>query len=249
MKFDIIIPVYNSDLKQLEQSILSCLNQTHRDFTINLIIDGCDKDYSYLTNKYDVNVFLLDKNCGPGAARNYGIKNTSSEFISFIDADDYMSINKLKNSGQHFSNKNIDLVCGNYERLKDDKSIGLFYKNDIAINYQKLMSINFIASGSVSVRRGLVENIISDRGYFFDERFNIAEDYCAWLSIAEHGYLNNKNNIKYIHKKLYTYRTYSSGTSLYSNSENKKNEAKVLSIIREESKRRVDESRQKKEKA
>lgn len=246
MTVDVIIPVYKSDTQQLEECLKSCFGQSHNNLRVYVVIDGCKNDYSNVLDKYDVNVFNLNKNLGPGGARNFAMQNTTSKYISFIDADDFMSRDKISSSLNEFNaNENIDLVCGNYTRLIDNYNKGLFYKTPISIDYRMLLKVNYIALGSVTIRRSSFERVMRYRGYFFDERFNIAEDYSAWLALAEIGKLKSKESIKYIHKEMYTYRVNTGSNSLYA--KNKHKELQIISMIKQESNGRINEARKKEE--
>lgn len=248
MTVDVVIPVYNSNIQQLDQCVQSCLEQEYKDIKINIVIDGCKRDYSYILNKYDVKVFHLNKNLGPGGARNFAMQNSTSGFISFIDADDFVSKDKISASIKELnSDPRIDLVCGNYRRLIDNHDNGLFYKSPVIINHKMLLKVNYIALGSVTITRNAFEKVMKYRGYFFDERFNIAEDYSAWLALSEIGELTGQVNMKYIHNDMYTYRVNTDSNSLYL--KNKHKEKEIISIIKNESNGRINEARKKKESA
>lgn len=89
---DIIIPAYNAH-NVIEKALSSIASQTIANM-VNVIIvnDNSIKDYSKsiekFSNKIDIIELKHDINKGPGAARNTGIKNSSSPWITFMDADD-----------------------------------------------------------------------------------------------------------------------------------------------------------------
>lgn len=99
MKISVIVPVYNV-AKYLENCVNSILVQTYKDFELLLIDDGstdisgeiCDK-LSTLDERISV---YHKKNGGLSDARNYGIKKSTGELITFIDSDDYISKNYLE---------------------------------------------------------------------------------------------------------------------------------------------------------
>lgn len=195
MLIDIIIPAYNPGTYIID-AINSCLNQTYNNYKITVVDDCSTEDLSYLIKKYpNINLIRTQKNGGPAAARNYGIKNTSGEIISFLDADDIMDQNKLHYAFNEFSkNKSTGMVCGNYQIiLYRNKLLNAFYKRAITVNTETLLRNNIVACGSVSVRRNIIEQVM------FDERFWIAEDYKCWLEISL------ISDIKYIHKVMYFY--------------------------------------------
>lgn len=90
----IIVPVYNA-VKTLRECVDSILSQSFSEIEVILIDDG-SKDSSlqicdeYAANDFRVKVFHKP-NGGVSSARNLGIENAQGEWITFIDADDYIT--------------------------------------------------------------------------------------------------------------------------------------------------------------
>lgn len=89
---DIIIPAYNAH-KTIEKTLLSICLQTIKDKINVIIVDDCSKkDYSEIVtifkNTLNIRQIKLDKNSGPGVARQFGLDNSNSEYIMFADSDD-----------------------------------------------------------------------------------------------------------------------------------------------------------------
>lgn len=85
---DIIIPVYNNP-EGLQNTLKSINQEIYNDITIT-IVDDCS------SVGYDWPVLRMEKNSGPGAARQYGIDNTFEPFIMFIDAGDVFVDNNVQ---------------------------------------------------------------------------------------------------------------------------------------------------------
>lgn len=93
----VVVPVYKVE-KYLNRCVDSILNQTFLDFVLILVDDGspdncgkiCD-DYAKRDNRVNI---IHKQNGGLSEARNYGIewalKNSDSEWITFIDSDDWV---------------------------------------------------------------------------------------------------------------------------------------------------------------
>lgn len=107
--FSIIIPLYNKE-DFIENTIKSVLNQTFQDFEIIVVNDGStDKSEEKLLQFNDSKIYYYTKkNEGVSAARNYGIGKATSDFITFLDADDYWYPNFLETMYTSIS-KNPDL--------------------------------------------------------------------------------------------------------------------------------------------
>ncbi|MBM4761459.1 glycosyltransferase [Bacillus sp. B15-48] len=100
----IIVPVYKVKEIYLRQCIESLVNQTFKDIEIILIDDGtpdnggvvCD-EYALHDNRVKV---LHQENQGVSSARNKGIDVATGDWITFVDADDWIELDaceKLKN--------------------------------------------------------------------------------------------------------------------------------------------------------
>lgn len=89
----IIVPVYNVE-KHLSKCIESIIDQTYSNLEIILIDDGSTDNSGKICDKYAVNderIKIIHKeNSGVSKARNLGINSAHGEYISFVDSDDYV---------------------------------------------------------------------------------------------------------------------------------------------------------------
>lgn len=93
-KVTIIIPVYNAGAN-IEHCIQSILKQTSRDFKVLLINDGSTDDslirITEYANRYpDIFKVLTHENMGVVETRHRGIKEADTEYIMFMDNDDFI---------------------------------------------------------------------------------------------------------------------------------------------------------------
>lgn len=92
-EISVIVPVYKVE-KYLAKCVESLLAQTYKKMKIVLVDDGspdsCPEICDRFAAQYE-NVRALHKeNGGLGDARNFGVRNTDSEWIVFVDSDDYV---------------------------------------------------------------------------------------------------------------------------------------------------------------
>ncbi len=92
---DIIIPVYNSK-EYLGGMVDSIQTQTFRDFSVIFVDDGStDGTVEYLKTRLEEVTFpfriLQQKNSGPSAARNNGLRHATAQWIVFCDSDDVLT--------------------------------------------------------------------------------------------------------------------------------------------------------------
>jgi glycosyltransferase involved in cell wall biosynthesis len=120
----LIITTYNY-AHFVERAIRSALDQSlHPDqFEIIVVDDASTDRTSEVLANYtdDVRVFILEKNVGLSAARNFGIKKAKGQFVVFLDADDYIHRDLLKVQKLFLEeNNDLDAVSTDYF-LVDEK--------------------------------------------------------------------------------------------------------------------------------
>lgn len=95
----IIIPVFNAE-SYLERCLNSVLNQSYSKLEIILINDGSTDNSPKICDYYskkDTRIKVIHKkNAGPSLARKEGIEIASGDYISFVDADDYIDEDMYK---------------------------------------------------------------------------------------------------------------------------------------------------------
>ena len=112
----VIIPNYNKE-KYLYECVLSILRQTLLPNEIIIVDDG-SSDHSReiidkLKEEYDlIQAVFLEKNGGVSRARNIGLKTSRSEYVTFLDSDDfYYNYNKLENEMNLIKKIGDDIVA------------------------------------------------------------------------------------------------------------------------------------------
>ena len=89
----VIMPVYKVEA-YLEESIVSVLNQDHRELELILIDDGSPDRCGEICDAYaakDSRVRVIhQRNGGAAAAKNAGLRIASGTWLSFVDSDDYL---------------------------------------------------------------------------------------------------------------------------------------------------------------
>lgn len=117
----IIIPCYNS-YSHMERCLKSIEMQTYRNFEV-LFIDDCSQDDTYEqlqkyknNSNFSVRLYRLDKNSGPGVARNYGIKKAKGKYICFCDSDDWYEIDFLEKMYNKIISSKSEIVMCNYKK-------------------------------------------------------------------------------------------------------------------------------------
>lgn len=128
-KISVIIPLYNSE-KFLDKCITSVCDQSFEDFELILVNDGSTDNSGSICDAYAVldsriRVFHHN-NMGVSFARNLGIKNAVGDWITFIDSDDFVDRDYLKNFYDHIGG-NAGLMIQGMKRF-DSGTIDVFYE-------------------------------------------------------------------------------------------------------------------------
>ena len=183
----VIIPCYRCAVT-IERAVDSVLNQTQVPEEIILVDDFSDDGsatISYLKNlkqkyqKFNIQILSLERNQGPGSARNEAWKIASQPYIAFLDADDSWYPNKLELQYSWMkSHPEVLLTAHSSIQLSNDSHQKQFNhcKNFYPLNIIKLLFFNCIPTRSVMLKREIQ--------YRFSPGKRYAEDYLLWLSIA-----------------------------------------------------------------
>ncbi|MCI9378084.1 MAG: glycosyltransferase [Eubacterium sp.] len=207
----IIIPVYNAE-KYLDYCITSILKQTYRTFELILINDGSTDKSEEICLRYqqkDNRICLISKtNEGVSSARNAGLCNSTGEYITFVDADDYLEHNYLVVLYYNLKKQNADISICNFNCLYENKKLQEANKLkstsvflDQNMNYYRFSSLFCYVCGKL-FKRNTLENI------YFNTKIFISEDS---LFIAEA--VKKSSVLFYDERPLYIYRMHSASAT------------------------------------
>jgi glycosyltransferase involved in cell wall biosynthesis len=115
LSVSVIIPVYNA-AAYVNKAVESALMQP--EVAEILLIEDGSTDNSLaicktIAEKNDKVKLLFHKNNtnkGAGESRNLGVKNAKSDFIAFLDADDYFLPGRFEAEKKMFTDENVDGV-------------------------------------------------------------------------------------------------------------------------------------------
>ena len=210
-KVSIIVPVYNAE-KYLHKCLCSIRSQTMTDFECLIINDGSSDSSQSICEEFikkDSRFKLFTQsNLGVSAARNLGLDNANSDWVTFIDADDYVSNDYLDNFFMYNNcQTNRQIIQGYY--------CSGYYGTDIDTLYHSIKYTHTIITkdnGSDYLsQHNLLYNwavwckifsmdIINKHGLRFNINLQCGEDGLFW-----HNYLCYIDTIIYIPAQGYTY--------------------------------------------
>lgn len=124
-KLTVVIPLYNQQ-QYIEQCLKSVLNQNFKDIEVLVIDDGSTDDSFAICNRIaqsDHRVRIIhQENKGLSEARKTGIINCNTEYITFVDADDFILENAYEYALEAME-KNIDMIFFEIARYYDKNNI------------------------------------------------------------------------------------------------------------------------------
>lgn len=195
-KVSVIIPIYNR-AQYLPDAVNSVLNQSYKDFEIIIVDDGSTDNTKEVAKKciqqYPGKIsYFYQKNYGPSAARNKGIKESKSNYIAFLDSDDEWLPNFLQKSMgviQAGKYQWVDAAGYRVELNEKEEEINreTFHMESLD-NYENLflalLKKNVIGETSkIVIRKDYLEKV----GYF-NEEFKLAVDWELWIRLVKHGF-------------------------------------------------------------
>lgn len=230
----VVIPTYKRDARVVRNAINSVLKQSYKNIEIIIVDDNGGDEYSKVVfecvKEFPQVIYIPhEKNMGACEARNTGIKNSTGEFIAFLDDDDSWDIRKIEKQISKFKNERVALVyCGiKYIFEKNNKVIN---KRAIKSNQpcKDLLVRNYIGSTSC----GVVRKTCAIEVGMFDVNLKSGQDLDFWYRLAE------KYELDYIEECLLNYTIYETNTitSNYSNrlSSNKYLKEKYRNVLKDD---------------
>lgn len=195
MLVSIIIPTYNR-AGTIERAVDSALAQTWSATEIIVVDDGSVDSTLKVLAKYGEKIRVIaQKNQGPSAARNAGIRAAQGDVISFLDSDDSWLPEKTERQAKLLERtaaagvgcciSNIRMV---YADRAETASFTLAnmkpkYQEGIWRNATEVLLTRFLLfNQSVAVRRDVLE-----KAGYFREDLRILEDYDLALRLSTTG--------------------------------------------------------------
>ncbi|WP_313114947.1 glycosyltransferase family 2 protein [Aequorivita sediminis] len=191
----IIIPIYNASAN-LDDCLSSIRNQTYKNFEVLLINDGSTDGSAEIIQKY-VNcdkrfLSFLQSNSGPSVARNLGIQGAKGNYLSFIDADDWVHPEYLKKMLDPMLTHNTDLVCAGYYEVNPKSPKGLKLHDFEEEFFNKKLSKQMYQSNLFNGVSGVLWGKLFKKTIFHDHNINLhtelrlSEDLLAVLEYSRY---------------------------------------------------------------
>ena len=200
----VIVPVYKVE-QYLKKCLDSILNQSFKDFELILVDDGSPDNCPNICDDYaksDSRIKVIHKeNGGLSSARNAGLDyvfaNSNSEYISFVDSDDYVDVFFLEKL--YSSIEKCDMSVCFYHIFGEKKTASSFKPQKIVVDNNEFCKIAddgiySIVAWNKLYKKEILRNIRYPIGKNHEDEFII------------HRIVGKCTKISFIPDKLYYYR-------------------------------------------
>lgn len=218
----VIIPVYNVE-QHLAKCLDSVLKQSFRDIEIICVNDGSTDGCAKILKKYEAKdkrlKVITQKNQGLSVARNNGLLRASSDYIAYVDSDDFVHpafLQKLYDTAQKYK---ADIVGCDFAKIYNDEDLPNTqnlkpreYSPALPVLLHRKNFIHFNVWNKLYTR-SVIKNIDFVPGIYFEDWvynscvFAGAKSF-VWLGEKLYGYRISDNSImrsSFSRKKLDDY--------------------------------------------
>ncbi|WP_304343807.1 glycosyltransferase [Chryseobacterium koreense] len=205
----IIVPIFKVE-EFLEECIDSILIQGFQNYELILVNDGSPDGCGKICDDYaakDSRIKVIHKtNGGLSSARNAGIEFASGRYLSFIDSDDFVSVDYFKENMQYLvSHPEVDMlvaqVC-HYDKVKNTtryQHANLLQSKAQVLEY--LFSADYIASAWINIyQSNIFRDVRFPEGRIYEDGYILPQiaDRAEKVYISDQGiyyYRRRENSI------------------------------------------------------
>lgn len=162
-KVSVIIPVYKVE-QYLDRCVESVVNQTYQNLEIILVDDGSPDKCPQMCDdwaKKDKRIKVIHKeNGGLSDARNVGIRNSTGDYIGFVDSDDYIDLTMYEKLVDSIESKKSDMSMAGINYTYDNKILKLEEINLEKAESQQIFSYLVLSGKKETNGKLYTENIM-----------------------------------------------------------------------------------------
>jgi GT2 family glycosyltransferase len=205
----IVVPVYNTDLRYLNEMYESVLAQTYSHWELCIADGNSYQEVRLLLLTWQdqeprVRLTLLDKNLGIAENSNAAIALASGDFVAFLDHDDTLAPHALCELIKVITRQpDTDFIYSDEDKLSEDSKLRFYphFKPDWSPD--TLRSCNYVCHFT-AIKQSLLE-----KTGMFRTGFEGSQDYDLFLRATERA-----ANIAHIPNVLYHWRATETSTSI-----------------------------------
>jgi glycosyltransferase involved in cell wall biosynthesis len=184
----VVIPVYNNE-PYIAAAVKSVLSQTLAPMEVIVVDDGSTDGTAGALKAFGSGIrYVYQPNRGEPSARNRGMRESTGEFIAFLDGDDLWHPSKLDLQMAYLHrHPDCALVYSDMSTFDENGVVDASVKDRFRMIlpsgriFPALFMRSLFGSGSVIFRRACVRKVGE-----FDEDLLVGCDYEMWLRISRH---------------------------------------------------------------
>ena len=223
LKVTIIVPFFNAE-KSLNRCLDSLVHQTYENIEILLINDGSTDESENICrsfmNNYSNIQMITQVNSGPATARNNGIDHAVGDYISFVDADDYIESDYISSMIEVAKTSEADMViCAYFEENGTiskvhsyNYSTGIYEGNDVKdIGISLISDVSDHRIPPYSWIRMVKRDVFNSPRIRYDDGMIRSEDYFLYTQLhfrLQRLYILDKPLYHYVENKSSVTHTY-----------------------------------------
>ena len=190
-RFSVIMPLYNKE-PYVRKALESVVSQTYTDFECIVVNDGSTDESLHVVEDFirckveGVKCKVISQaNAGVAAARNRGVKESTGEYVAFLDADDWWEPTFLEEIDKLIAEyPDAGLYATNYIYYKPGKTRVML---DIARGYMNYPA-EYLRCGAMpvtSITTCMPRKVFDEMGGF-PLGIKLGEDFLLWSKTAVH---------------------------------------------------------------
>jgi len=207
-KVSIIVPVYNASAF-IKNCIDSVRSQTMTEGVECILIDDCSTDNTFeeiqsiikgdVNGNVNISLLRQERNQGPSAARNRGVREAQGEYVFFLDADDKITPDCIELLYSLAKQHDADYVQGKYQssclhegwevqKVQEVQDASLVQKRELPSALSDRREIKRLLLNHNKIQftphnRLVRRQMIIDNGLFFNEEIRVREDF-LWMTFV-----------------------------------------------------------------
>ena len=211
----VVIPAYNSE-SVITRCVDSLLSQSYENLEVIIVDDGSTDDTGSICEGFlssSIVRVIHQNNQGVSAARNTGLGEARGEFVTFVDADDYVSADYVRNLVDRIDGSDLSIVgyicsCNGRERIVSfspsivstdtwDELIVDFKMSQITSPWAKLYRMKIIRENDLRFQNGMQhsEDLVFLYNYILKSKTVAFSGSCDYFyCILPSGSLSQKVN-------------------------------------------------------
>lgn len=185
--FSVVIPVYNR-AEFIIQTLNTVFSQSFKDYEI-IVVDDCSTDHTKeiiqpLIAQHKIRLIQHDQNYERGRTRNTGMLHAQGKYLTFLDSDDFMYPDNLKDAYEYALQHPEKKIFHNLYELVNSQG-EVLYKYDfkpLKNPLKQLAEGNFLSCHGVFLHREIYTSILWDENRLLSG----SEDHEYWLRVLAH---------------------------------------------------------------